>query len=237
MLSPKSEVFLNEVLSYVKFTFDRNDIRKELEGHISDKIEYYMELGSEPEEAEQLSVQDMGDAREIGIELNKQHNPVLGWIWRITGIIAALLILLFLFVIAMSMGSFFQKDLSKETPKADILYQIDIKEQIRIDDRIIRFTKVIMEESGELSIFYTYHNAGLLGGSWSLGYIGEILDDQGNKYVAMSGQQQGGIITKGMLTIPDFSRDADTLIISYDSYNRKYRIEIPLEAGETDEQN
>lgn len=43
MLSPKSELFVKEVLSYIKFVFDRKDIRKELEAHISDKMDYYSE--------------------------------------------------------------------------------------------------------------------------------------------------------------------------------------------------
>ncbi len=235
MLSPKSEIFIKEVLSYVKFTFDRNEIRKEFEGHISDKIEYYMELGHGAEEAELLVVQDMGDAKEIGTELNKQHNPILGWIWRITNVVAVLLVLLFCFLGLTFAGSFFQQDLLKSIPKSDIVYRIDLQKQVKIDDRVIRVTNVVLEKNGDMNIFYKYYITGFLGGTWSYGYLGEILDDKGNKYVAMSGQQQGGIVTKGVLTVTDFSPDADTLIISYDSYNRKYQIEIPLEAGETDE--
>ena len=67
--------FLEQVLSYVKFPFDRDEIRLELESHILEKIEYYIEQGYDRETAEQYSIKDMGDAREIGIALNKEHNP------------------------------------------------------------------------------------------------------------------------------------------------------------------
>ncbi len=230
MLSPKSELFVKEVLSYIKFVFDRNDIRKELEAHISDKLEYYTELGYEAEEAEQLSLKDMGDAKEIGIELNQQHNPILGWLWRITNSIALMLFLLFCLVIVINIGSYFGGDLIKEVVTSDIVYQIDIDKQVRIDDMVIRYTKVILEENGDLNIFYRCYNVK----PWRIGatrYLGEVMDDKGMVYTGLSGTASGGIITKGVWGISGFSKEADTLIISYDRYNRKYRLEISLEAG------
>jgi hypothetical protein len=234
MLSPKSELFLKELLSYVKFVYDRNDIRKEFEAHLSDKIEYYTELGYEQEEAELLSIKDMGDAKEIGTELNKQHNPVLGWLWRITNSIAILLFMLFCFIVVFSIRTFFESNTLKESiVYSDILYQSDIDMRVRIDDRVIRFTNVIMEENGDLNICYRYYNIGFWGVGGNFGYIGDFTDNKGNKYMSLSGTSHGGILTKGVYTISDFSKDADTLIISYDRYNRNYHLEIPLEAGES----
>lgn len=230
MLSPKSELFVKEVLSYIKFVFDRKDIRKELEAHISDKMDYYSEQGYEAEEAEQLSLKDMGDAKEIGTELNQQHNPILGWLWRITNSIALMLFTLFCLVILITIGSYFRGDLIKEVVNSDIVYQIDIDKQVRIDDMVIRFTKVILEENGDLNIFYRCYNEN----PWRIGtfrFLGDVMDDKGTVYIGLSGIARGGIITKGVWGISGFSKEADTLIISYDRYNRKYRLEIPLEAG------
>lgn len=89
MLSPKSYIFLNEVLSYIKFSFDKQEIKTELLSHLSDKMDFYMDQGNPIEIAEQLSINDMGNPKEIGVELNKQHNPLLGWIWLITNTIVA----------------------------------------------------------------------------------------------------------------------------------------------------
>ena len=236
MLSPKSELFIKEVLSYVKFVFDRNDIKKEFEAHISDKMEYYTELGYELEEAELLSLKDMGNAKEIGTELNKQHNPILGWLWRITNSIAILLFALFCYLTFFSMRTFFESDSLKESILySDIIYQLDIDMSVRLDDMVIHFTNVIKEENGDLNICYRYYNIGLRGVGGNFGYIGEFTDEEGNKYTSLSGTSHGGILTKGVWTISNFSKDADTLIITYDRYNRTYKLEIPLEAGEANE--
>lgn len=42
---PRTEEFLEEVVSHVRFKFDRSEIKSELEGHILDKIDYYLEEG------------------------------------------------------------------------------------------------------------------------------------------------------------------------------------------------
>ena len=80
MLFPKLEQYLTEVISFVKFHPDRETIKSELESHMIDRIDDYIALGYDNEIAEQLSIKNMGDAREIGRALNKVHNPILGWI-------------------------------------------------------------------------------------------------------------------------------------------------------------
>jgi hypothetical protein len=231
MLSPNSEIFIKEVLSYVKFTFDRKDIRKEFEAHISDKIEYYTDMGYELEEAEQRSIQDMGDTKEIGTELNKQHNPVLGWLWRITNAIAILLFMLFCYIIFVSLGLFFSSDLLETVKNSEIVYQRDIDKRIKIDDVEIRLTNVMLEENGDLNIFYRYYTFNRWGNGGSFAYLGTITDDQGNNYTSLSGASHEGIITEGVWTITDFSKEANTVILTYDRYNRKYQLEIPIEVG------
>ncbi len=233
MLSPKSDIFLKEILSYVKFKSDRNDIQTELENHIEDKMEDYLEQGYDTEEAEQLSINDMGNAKEIGVELNKEHSPMVGWIWKITNLILILTIVVFGFYFSLFISSFFQSNLINEIPKSEIVYSINLKERVQIDDTVIRFTNVIYDINGNMNIFYQTYSKAIWGIAWSSGYIGEITDDLGNKYSTRSGQQNsGGIISKGVWTIADFSEDAEMLIITYDLYNRKYRVEIPLKAGE-----
>lgn len=235
MLSAKSEVFLKEVLSYVKFTFDRRNIRIELESHISDKMEYYLEQDYDLEEAEQRSINDMGNAKEIGEELNKQHNPIIGWIWRITNVIAALTITGIGLLCVLFVGSFFRGDVIDRIPKSNIVYKIDINKQVKIDNKVIRFTKLIYDKDGNMNIYFKTYYTRLEDNWWTQGYIGEITDNMGNQYRSRSGQQSGGIINKGVCTIAYFSDKADMLIISYDVYNRKFRLEIPLKEGDNNE--
>jgi hypothetical protein len=236
MLSSKGDKFLKDILSYVKFPFDRNNIRLELEDHISEKVDYYMEQGYDMEKAEQLSINDMGDAKEIGIELNKQHNPILGWLCEITNVIVVLAVILSIFFIGLpTLSSLFPRKLINDISKANIVYKIDVDKEVKIDDMVIRFTNVVYEKNGDMNIFYEYYDTKLWGAGWSLGSIGEISDNLGNKRMSGSGGQSGGIKSKGRDTINNFSKDADKLIISYDNYNRKYRVEIPLKVGENNE--
>lgn len=234
MLSPnKSEEFLEEVLSYIKFYPDRAHIRSELECHIADKREYYIDQGYTKESAEGIAVKDMGDAKEIGIKLNKLHNPFLGWIWKITNVMVILFMLSTLYNIGSSVvHTISQGNPINEIPKSEIVYKLDIDERVKLDDMIIRFTNIIFEENGNMNIFYEYYDTKLWGTGWTLGSIGEIRDNLGNEYLTGGWGENGGIKSKGTYTVEDFSKEADTLIIDYDNYNRKYRVEIPLRMGD-----
>ena len=227
------ERFLQEVISQIKFRYDRDTIKKELEAHISDKTEYYLEQGYNRNEAEELSVNDMGDAKIIGKELNKQHNPLLGWIWSISNVLLFISILMSLYFLgAPLMHALFSGNPLKDFPESEIVYKIDIDERVQIDDRVIHFTNVIYDKNGDMNIFYKIYNKKPWKGGWNSGYIGEVGDNLGNTYFTGSGYSSEGIITRGRKNVNDFSKEADTLIINYDLYNRSFRVEIPLKAGE-----
>lgn len=227
------EEFLNEVLSHIKFPFVKDDIRSELEGHILDRIKYYIDEGYSLKEAEVLAISHMGNPKEIGIGLNKQHNPILGWMIRLTNsfIISVLAVSLFFYTPVFIMTLFNRSKLS-DIPKENIEYRINLDDQVRIDDRIIKFTNIIYERNGNMNIIYTYREKGILPGGWSFGTIGHVSDDLGNEYHSWTSSESGHFFTKGKTTIPYFPKDAEELIIDYDLYNRQYRLEIPLKVGE-----
>ena len=85
--------FLNQVCKQIVYVFDEKAVREELEQHLDDSIEDLMTEGLTYEEAEVQAVLQMGNPVEIGKELNKEHEPLLGYI----------LILLKLVVIALIM--------------------------------------------------------------------------------------------------------------------------------------
>ena len=230
----KIEEFLDEIVSYVKFAFDRDEIRLELKDHMMDKIEYYMESGYDWEEAEKFVIKDMGDPKEIGIELDKQHNPIIGWIWRVSHIALVLFMIINTFIIgSIGLITIFIPNKVRSIPKENIVYRIDLDEKIEIDNRVIKITNVIYEKDGDMNIFYKNYEKGLRSG-WS-GGIGTVTDDLGTEYNAYSASSSGGLIRKSMRTIKDFSQDASSLIIDYDQFNRKYRVEIPLKTGENND--
>lgn len=237
---PKKDKFLAEVIYHIKFPFDRDDIKYELECHILEKIDYYTEQGYDKEKAEELSVNDMGDAEVIGIELNKQHNPVIGWLWKITNVMVGVFGLVSIFIIVLPLLislliTLFAGNTINDIPKSNIVYKINVDEKVKIDDRVVHFTYVVYEKNGNMNILYDYYDTRLWGTGWSLGYIGEITDNLGNRYFAGSGGSRGGIRTRSIRTLSNFSEEADTLIINYDEFNRSYRVEIPLKAGDNSE--
>jgi hypothetical protein len=231
MLSSKCNNFLNTIISYIKFPFDRNDIWNELENHMLDKIEYYTNEGYNKEEAEEKTINDMGDAKEIGERLNKEHNPIIGWLWKITN----LLVIFFVAISVISYGSIFVSMFSdkpiNEIDNSNIVYKIDVNKKVKLDDVIINFTNVVYEKNGDMNIIYEYYDTKLWGSGWSLGGLGTIMDDLGNTYFGGSSHQGGGFKSKCRQTVRNFSKEANTLIINYASYNRQYKVEINLKEG------
>ncbi len=228
--------FLDELVSQVKFSFDRADIRKELEDHILDSMEYYIEKGYDEDKAENMAVQDMGDAREIGKALNKEHNPVIGWLWKISNVLVGLFIGASILVgfVPMLFG-LFSVDPYRYMEKDNIVYEIDVEQKVQIDDVVIKFTKLVYDNEGDMNIYYRYYDKKLWGIGWSNESLGEIYDDKGNKYFNGGGHSSNGIISKSMRSIRDFPSDAMELIIVYDGLNRYYEVRIPLEEGVSNE--
>lgn len=236
MPSPKVEKFLNSIISYVKFPFDREDIKRELHNHILDRMDDYIEQGMDEETAEQLTLKDMGDAKEIGVALNKEHHPMIGWIWAITNAMVILFGLwVFFFAIFPILSGILPRNLVREIPKSDIEYKIDIDEEVRLDDRVIHFTDLVYEKNGDMNLFYESYGTTLRELGWGIGTIGEISDNLGNTYFDGSGTSIGGIKAKSRRTIENFSKKADTLIITYDYSDRYYQVEVPLKEGEQNE--
>ncbi len=52
--------------------------------------------GISREEAEERALSEMGDPAEIGKELARVHKPWLGWLWRASGVLLALVLIAFL---------------------------------------------------------------------------------------------------------------------------------------------
>ena len=71
--------FLNKVSEEIKYKPIRNGITEELESHINELKQDYISNGINEKEAEEKAVRQMGDAEEIGKQLNKIHKPRLDW--------------------------------------------------------------------------------------------------------------------------------------------------------------
>ena len=84
------------MLGYVKFSYDHENIRQELQEHIEDMMDDLCGNGMSEAEAVSLAVINMGNPDDIGKELNKAHNSVLGFMWFISRQIVAVIIAMLL---------------------------------------------------------------------------------------------------------------------------------------------
>ena len=71
--------FLRTVCSEIRYRKIHPEIQEELKLHIDDLTEQYMSNGYSEQEAVSRAIRSMGDAKELGKSLNKQHKPQMGW--------------------------------------------------------------------------------------------------------------------------------------------------------------
>ena len=71
--------FLNAVCKQIKCEYVKQPISQELEQHIQDLKESYIDKGMNEVDAEEIAIKQMGEPEEIGKRLNKVHKPKLDW--------------------------------------------------------------------------------------------------------------------------------------------------------------
>lgn len=71
--------FLDCVCEQIKYKPIRENIAEELQDHIVESKENYIQEGLEEQIAEEKAIKQMGKAEEIGKKLNKIHRPKLDW--------------------------------------------------------------------------------------------------------------------------------------------------------------
>lgn len=83
--------WLDVAMAQVRSKPEHQAIRAELQGHLEDKEQYFLEKGMQPREAAKAAVESMGDPVTVGKELDKAH-PVR-WARLYTAAKAVILIL------------------------------------------------------------------------------------------------------------------------------------------------
>lgn len=75
----KKDEYINEVTALIKNKTVRNDVKKELEAHIDDRTQYYLDAGYDEEISVKRAVEMMGSPEKVAKSLEKLHNNTL-WI-------------------------------------------------------------------------------------------------------------------------------------------------------------
>ncbi|WP_110113853.1 FtsW/RodA/SpoVE family cell cycle protein [Bacillus sp. CGMCC 1.16541] len=84
--------FLEKVTAYIRSKEARNFVSVELQHHIDEARQQWLEKGLTEQQAEQKAIEQMGDPEKLGIKMNKLHRPKIDWM------------LLLLFVGALGLG-------------------------------------------------------------------------------------------------------------------------------------
>lgn len=233
MFSPEGKEFTDKVLKHIKFPYDRNAVRQELEEHIEDICDDLTEEGYGREEAERLSVQYMGDADEIGRELNKAHNPILGWIWYISRL-AATIAAAFLITTAGVRGFSYMKAYFgngyEDYKNGELVYSADSGYETLIYDMHLKIDGVRYYDDGTLELRYkTWKSLFSDSIDWTFNLNGEFLtDEKGNKYYFSTGNSNGNKVCHSQLFFEDFPQDVKTIIIDTDVNGQNIHCEIPV---------
>jgi len=225
--------YTEDVLKFVRFKYDHIDIRNELNEHIEDMLEFAPEMSEE--ETENYIRDNMGNAEELGKELDKEHKPLLGWIWRISRILAILVFLIniptFINFALVSAHTVFDVVQGYESfnPNEERTHTVETKIKGQIDDVHIYVDRIDKFEDGTVTVNYkTIHNPFGKSQGWTFGLGNCYFDEYGNKYFG-GGGAGGSFISHHVDNLNEFPDDARLLIIDYDYHGREFYAEIPLE--------
>lgn len=71
--------YLKEVTSHIRSKEAKKFVKSELEDHLHTVYKSYREKGLSHEEAEEQSIQQMGEPKQVGLHMNKLHKPKTDW--------------------------------------------------------------------------------------------------------------------------------------------------------------
>lgn len=229
---PKVDEFLNEVCNQVRYKKAHRHIKEELKSHIEDRTSDYMEQGYDEEKAVSKAIDNMGDAKELGKKLNKQHKPYLGW--ALFAVNTAIVLSTILIIHIVGAHIYYSLVPLKDSPnKEDIQYSIKINKKDKIDDRTVTIKELVVDKKGIVYIYYKDISRPRFFG-YSLHYPFDIYDNLGNQYVPEEINGQDNLFgTRYIMKLEGINKNASELILDYDYYNRKMRFEIPIKEGDS----
>ena len=231
------ETYLDEVLSFVKFKYDHKEIRRELTEHMADLKADLMADGMDEEAAEYMTIAHMGDAAEIGQELDKEHHALLGWVWRISRILVACLIganIMPMFVFVSGMVSNLFEEYEPTTDTA-VVWQVELDKEYQIYDDTLLLGSVYYYEDGLLEMTYwTKRNPFARSIDWSLSVGIDGYDSEGNRipHAQGGGFKSGGYYGFGTEHMNEVPSDIKTLKIYC---TEQMTLSVDLETGEVTE--
>ena len=208
--------FIDTILKRIEFKYDHTGIRREILEHMEDMYEDFVAEGMEEEIAVNAVVESMGDPDEIGIELNKEHRPLLGWIWRISRTLAIILVVICLVPgFNFTMGVLFSVFSSyPEGSDSNIVYEIEVNKWGKDYGYYFYFDELRYYEYGTMEVRYgVFTNPFSSAMGWTSDVRG-FYDENGIQYFG-GGSSNAGYYRKNQSNLQDFPKEAEQFIIKY----------------------
>lgn len=232
MPASKPPDYAEQVLRYVQFPFDRPAIRQELEEHIEDLLSDVPEL---PEEEQPGYIRGrMGDPEVVGKALNKEHSPVLGWLWKVSGWVMWAVLLwnlpmllglpsTILNYVTYSSGHY-------EPPASGLVATVDCEVTGQIDDLELTIDQLRLYDNNELEICYrTFQSPFCRSAQWSFALPNDCFhNEDGETFYFGGGFSKGGRISYSQDRLEGFDPDSEFLILNYERNGRTFYAQIPL---------
>ncbi len=206
MKSDAKQKYFAAVLQEVKFSWDHDEIKNELDSHLLEECDYLTDKGLTEEEAEAEALKRMGSPKEVGRMLNQAHNPWIGRLWLVTNVLATVVVL-WSVVNTWQLRELRHDNLPFgwapagnesviEMHKEEEVFHVTCNEVLKLDSYEIRFTDVqcirntsrdIYTRGSEYCIYIFFERSGE-GGADALQYLTPtcFLDDQGQTLAADS---------------------------------------------------
>lgn len=232
MISPE-EGYVDAVLRFVHFRYDHAVIRKELLAHLEDKADWLAEQGTEREEAVRLAVEEMGDPSETGRALNREHSPVLGWIWQISRLLARLAAALML-LLALWMAVDFLIPNASFVDKTEVEHTVELNAATTVHGFRYHLQKLLYKKNGDIVLLYESWAVDPRDNRWGRS-ISYVKDEWGRIYHVGS-MSRGTFKSRHVVTMEGIPDEAAVLWANVGFYEEEW-LEIPLNRGseETDE--
>lgn len=218
--------FVKEILQEVKFRYDHSDIREELLEHMEELYEELREEGMDASVAEIMAVEYMGDAKEIGQALHKEHNPLLGWAWLIGKWLAAMFLvwgLLSIFPTAAQVYSGITTDYIEKTD-SPLIYTVPLEEAWEVRGERIRLNEARYYKDGTLelrgdSLDWDRSN-------WNVSGLCRrmcVMDERGEQHAVegLNGESislGAGMFFRTQMVIAEIPEDTKEITLCYDGY-------------------
>lgn len=232
MEEKKWGIYINEVLSFVKFKYDHKTIRRELMEHMEDLREDLMAEGMDEAAAAYMTVAYMGDAAEIGKALDQEHGVVLGWIWRITRALAIFLIVVNFMPLLHLVGGMAGGLLQKYEPQSESaeVWHMELDREYQVYDDTLILKDIYYYEDGTLTVVYrTKYKPFAKSIYWSSMISLGLFTEEGDKLPKGGGGfKNGGYNGIGWQSQQDVPREAKWLEIYYSDLT----VTVDLETGE-----